>query len=350
MFRFTRLRTGKTCSALALFLFGIALPVGLSGQGTAPQSIRAAAPYIDGHVHLDRHDAAGVQSMLDTLSRQNVTKVFMLVPPYTFDDPALYEADVLFPIAKAHPDKLAVVAGGGSLNAMIQESVKSGDAGPKVQQKFKEKAEELLRDGAVGFGEMTTEHFPSPGSASYEYAPADDLLLFLLADIAAQHNVPVVFHIEAVPDDMPLPSNLKSPPNPPRLHANIAAFERLLAHNRRAKIIWAHAGADLTGFRTPDLCRRLLQAHSNLYMEIKTDPVSPGLNPVLVDGKIKPEWLKLFQDFPSRFIIGSDEHYPASSGPQRWEASVLLLNQLPAGLKRKIGVANVARLYNFKAD
>ncbi len=83
---------------------------------------------------------------------------------------------------------------------------------------------------------------------------------------------------------------------------DIAAFERLLAHNPRAKIIWAHAGADGTGFRTPDLCRRLLLAHPNLYMEIKADPLNPGKNYPLVDGKIKPEWLKLFEDFPDRFI------------------------------------------------
>lgn len=334
----------------AAICIAIAMPLLLTGQGTGPQPIPAVSTYTDAHVHLDKTDAAAVQSMLQTLSHQNVRKVLILVPPYTFDDPALYEADVLFPIAKQHADKLAVIAGGGSLNAMLQQAVTSGDAGPEVQRKFKERAEGLLREGAVGFGELTTEHFPSPGSASYEYAPADHPLLFLLADIAAQRGVPIVLHIEAVPQEMPLPSNLKSPPNPPRLHANIDALERLLGHNPRAKIIWAHAGSDNTGYRTPELCRRLLQKHANLYMEIKTDPVSPGLNPPLAGGKIKPEWLKLYRDFPDRFILGSDEHYPESAGPQRWQSSVLLLNQLPADLRKKIGTQNVARLYGSKAD
>ena len=70
---------------------------------------------------------------------------------------------------------------------------------------------------------------------------------------------------------MPLPSHLKSPPNPPRLHANIAAFERLLAHNPRAKIIWDHAGWDNTGYRTADLCRRLLKDY---HIELPSDPPS----------------------------------------------------------------------------
>lgn len=170
----------------------------------------------------------------------------------------------------------------------------------------------------------------------------------MLADIAAQHGVPIDIHMEAVPAAMPLPSLLKSPPNAPELHENIAAFERLLAHNRRAKIIWAHAGTDGTGFRTPDLCRRLLQANPNLYMEIKMDPENVGKNYPAADGKIKPDWLKLFQDFPDRFIIGSDQHYPEPKGTQRWQTVVMLFNQLPADLRKKIGTENIQHLYSGK--
>jgi len=165
--------------------------------------------------------------------------------------------------------------------------------------------------------------------------------------------MPIDFHSEAVPRAMPLPSDLKSPPNPPQLRENIAALERLLDHNHKAKIIWAHAGSDNTGERTPELCRRLLQAHSNLYMEIKIDPLSLGKNPPLANGVIKPEWLKLFSDFPDRFVIGTDQHYASGrpmTGPQRWKMAALLLNQLPADLRRKIGMENALRIFHFKAD
>ena len=177
-----------------------------------------------------------------------------------------------------------------------------------MEKKFKERAEAILAAGAVGFGEMAAEHFPS--STPYEFAPPDHPLFLLLADIAAQHDVPICIHMEAVPQDMDLPAPLKSPPNPPRLHANIAAFERLLAHNPRAKIVWAHLGWDTTGYRTPELTRRLLEAHPNLFMEIKLDPLDTELknSPLSngASGTIKPEWLKLFTDFQDRFVIGSD--------------------------------------------
>ena len=185
-----------------------------AAQGTAPEPAKAKAPYIDGHVHLDDRGPAGVQSMLATISREGVKKVFVLVPPYTADDPENYDTEPLLAIAKQHPDKMAVVGGGGTLNAMLQQSMTSGDAGPEMQRKFKARAEELVKLGVIGFGEITTEHFPSPGSSTYQYAPADHPLMLLLADIAAAHNMPIVLHTEAVPQDMPLPAPLKSPPNP----------------------------------------------------------------------------------------------------------------------------------------
>ena len=92
----------------------------------------------------------------------------------------------------------------------------------------------------------------------------------------------------------------------------------------------------------------MLAAHANLYMDVKIDPLKPGLNSPLVDGAsstIKPEWLRLFEDFPDRFVVGTDQHYPEPPGPQRWQAIVLLLNQLPDGLRQKIARENAERLY-----
>jgi predicted TIM-barrel fold metal-dependent hydrolase len=313
-----------------------------------PEPAAAISPFVDVHTHPDPGDPAGsVRAALRAMPAENAARIIFMPPPFTADDPGRYDAEILLPAVKGHADKLAVLGGGGSLNAMIQQSARSGDASAEVQRKFKERAEELLRLGAVGFGELTAEHFQ--GATVYQSAPPDHPLFLLLADIAAKHGVPIDLHMEAVPQAIPLPAPLKSPPNPPQLRANLAAFERLLAHNPRARIIWAHAGSDNTGYRTPGLCRRLLRTHPNLYMDVKIDPLKPGMNSPLANGAsgaIKPEWLQLFQDFPERFVLGSDQHYPEPlPGPQRWEAVVLLLNQLPDGLRQKIAMENAARLY-----
>ena len=183
--------------------------------------------------------------------------------------------------------------------------------------------------------------------------PPDHPLLLLLADIAAESGLSITLHLEAVPATMPVPSSwlVKGLTPPQELRANIAGLERLLAHNARAKIVWAHGGWDNTGFRTPELCRRMLQAHSNLFMELKIDPKRPGLNSPLTggaSGTLKPEWLQLFQDFPDRFVMGSDQHYPMPDDDvQRWQGVVRLFNELPADLRRKFGTENVYRIYRL---
>jgi len=352
---------GKASTVLAASLivsfFALFAHVGLgqtsaeNGQALSqPGPVPALSSYMDLHVHLDLHDPdASVEAAVRSMGSQNAARLFLLVEPFTQSDPSRDDTEKILPAAKKYPDKLSVVGGGDVLNGMILEAFRTGDSGPDARRKFKERAEELLTEGVVGFGEISVEHLSQPSSAlkDYEYAPADHPLFLLLADIAAEHDVPIDLHMEAVPETMPLPADLTAP-NPPQLPENIAGFERLLEHNGKTKIIWAHLGADFTGYRTPELCRRLLKSHPNLYMEIKSDPVTPGKTPVLVDGKIKPEWLKLFQDFPDRFVIGSDQHFGAKplTGPQRWEATVLILNQLPAGLRQKIGTDNVLRIYS----
>jgi predicted TIM-barrel fold metal-dependent hydrolase len=309
--------------------------------------VPAISPYIDAHTHFDEHNPeASVRAVLQAAPRENMVKTYLLIPPDTVNPSGGIDAAGILAAAKRYPDRLGVLAGGETLNSIIQRSVRSGDSGAAIQSEFRRRAEEILRLGAVGFGEMAAEHFAGP--TPYQYAPPDHPLFLLLADIAAQNDVPIDLHMEAVPQAMALPPELKSPPNPPRLHENISAFERLLAHNPRAKIIWAHLGSDGTGYRTPDLCRRLLTKHSNLYMEIKLDPKAQGKNFLLAGGKIKPEWLKLFDDFPDRFIIGSDQHYPEPDGPERWEQVVLLFNQLPADLRKSIGTENVAHIYDAR--
>jgi predicted TIM-barrel fold metal-dependent hydrolase len=343
---------------LALLGLGIALAmfahhVSAMQASAEKETVAARMPYIDVHAHLDQANAKGsIEAALRSMSVGNAEKIIFLPSPFMPDDPAKFDAELIVEAETQHRDKFAFLGGGGTLNAMIQQSVRSGEAGPDVQRKFKERAEEVIRLGAVGFGEMTAEHAPS--STPYETAPPDHPLFLLLADIAAQHDVPIDLHMEAVSQTMPIPADWRvNPlPNPPQLHPNLAAFERLLAHNPRAKIVWAHAGWDNTGGRTPELTRRLLEAHPNLYMELKNDPLAVGRNPFLTGGAtgtIHPAWLKIFQQFPDRFVIGSDQHYPEPrNGPQRWQAVVLVFNQLPSDLRREIGMQNAMRIYRLK--
>ena len=113
--------------------------------------VPALSPYVDTHVHFDGDAQAVVQAALQALGRQNAAKLFFMSPPDTFDTPNRLESDFLLPLVRQHSDKLAILAGGGTLNAMIQQSVKTGDSGAEVQKRFRERAEEILRMGGSRF-------------------------------------------------------------------------------------------------------------------------------------------------------------------------------------------------------
>ena len=91
--------------AIAMVALAACLMLGVHAGPAMAQTpptatVPALAPYIDAHVHVDAYTPGAVRSM-ESMTRQNAAKIFMLVPPFTFNDPARYEAEVLFPIAGA---------------------------------------------------------------------------------------------------------------------------------------------------------------------------------------------------------------------------------------------------------
>ena len=195
-------------------------------------------PFMDLHTHVEAGDpAAGARAALQAMPRENAVRLVFQPPPFTADDPARYDAEMLLPVIEGRVDRLVVFGGGGTLNPMIDEAVRAGQAGPEVQRRFRERAEQLLRQGVAGFGELAAEHFP--GATPYESAPADHPLFLLLADIAAEHGVPIVLHMEAIAHAMPVPAGIGPLPGKPELAPNIDGLERLLSHDPRERIVWA---------------------------------------------------------------------------------------------------------------
>jgi len=305
-----------------------------------------------GQYHLEKSARIALSAMDATGIKINL---IMPMPQAAGQDIKLYLEDLL-PIVQEHPDRFAALGGGGSLNVMIQEAMQKGHVTKTMEKAFDERALAIVQKGAVGFGEMTTEHFSMSKNHPYITAPPDHPLFLRLADLAAQYNMPIDIHMEAIPEEMPMPQRFHSPPNPHILSPNIEAFRRLLAHNRKAKIIWVHLGWDNTGKRTIALTRRLMRENPNLYMSIRiasgmvNRKVSTPTFPLDRDGHLKPEWLALFQEFPDRFLIGSDEIIkPSDDHPSAGSirSTVSLLDGLPPKLKARIGYENAYGLYRF---
>ena len=260
---------------------------------------------------------------------------------------------------QGNPARFGFLGGGGSLNLMIHEAAKDGGVSEPLRKRFEDRANQILAAGAAGFGEIAVHHLALRPGHPYESVPADHPLLLALADIAAGHDAIIDLHFDVVAEDSRIPAWGSPFDNPAELRANLPAFERLLEHNRKARIVWAHAGSDMLGFWTPALSRRLLAKHSNLYMSLRVDfGRAPQNHPVDSAGALKPEWLQLLAEFPDRFVIGGDQFIfaPGPGGlpgfaqraPVVREKTRALLEQLPPELARKIGIDNASRLYRLK--
>ena len=199
--------------------------------------------YVDTHNHLVGRRASGqyyiehpARIALESMDATGVKFNLLLPMPQVVNQKLQIYFEDLLPIVKQYPDRFAALGRGGSLNVMIQQSVKEGHVTAAMEKKFDARALDLVRKGAVGFGEMTAEHFSMTEEHPYERAPPDHPLFLRLADLAAKYDLPVDLHMEAIPEAMAMPRRFLSPPNPRILKPNIASLGRLLAHNRKAKL------------------------------------------------------------------------------------------------------------------
>ena len=120
-------------------------------------------------------------------------------------------------------------------------------------------------------------------------------------------------------------------------HADDEALEILFAHNSKAKIIWAH-----TGFSTPpEKIAAYLERYPALWCEL-------SYRYGITDGNsLTPEWKRLFERYPERFLIGSDTWIN-----ERWDsyASIIAeyrswLAQLPPAVAEKIAFRNAEQMF-----
>ena len=182
-----------------------------------------------------------------------------------------------------------------------------------------------------GIGELVVNSTYSRHDKPSKY-PADSPLMQRLWALSATYGVPLSAHMDATSD-------------------SISQMERLLASDRRGTWIWAHTGWSAES--SPILLRRLLQAHPNLFCELsgresirriyRGDPIDEG-------GALKPAWKALLEEFPDRFVIGTDVDPPTLKTYAEeigyWRG---ILTQLSPTTAAKLAHENAERLLKLPA-
>jgi len=143
------------------------------------------------------------------------------------------------------------------------------------------------------------------------------------------------FHLYGADADLPVPRRMVELAKQHDLmlhaHSDADAIERLFAQWPQARILWAHSGFD-----RPEKVREMLRKHPNLWCDLafRTDHASGG--------KVDAEWRKAFDEFPDRFMVGTD-----TFTPERWyfigehaEWSRAWLEDLPPALAERIAWKN----------
>jgi predicted TIM-barrel fold metal-dependent hydrolase len=335
-------------------------------SGVSSGASAQAPVIIDSHAHVAYSGsratdyAASIEAALRRMDRSGIRTIVVMPPPMMGGRGGTYDVEDLIAAANAHPGRILTGGGGGTLNPILH-STAADAVSTSAAAAFRSRAETIAQAGAVAYGEIAIHHLalaPMGPQHPYEAVAPDHPLLLLLADVAAEKDMPIDIHLDPVPHDMPLPQRpLLGSNNPPMLTANVAAFERLLAHNERARIVWAHAGSDPLGTRTPALQRDLLSRHSNLFMSLRLPRGAPA--PVFAltpQGRLKPEWIALITEFSDRFVIGSDTFHGEEGAPARGPAEESLsayasaLGDLPPAVAEAVAHGNAERLYRIRTN
>lgn len=118
-------------------------------------------------------------------------------------------------------------------------------------------------------------------------------------------------------------------------HSDADAVERIFRSWPQARVLWAHSGFD-----SPDKVRETLRRHKNLWSDLAFRSEQASAD------KVDPQWLAAFEEFPDRFMIGTD-----TFAPERWyyikehaAYSRAWLASLPTELAQNIGYRNAEKM------
>ncbi|WP_104911877.1 amidohydrolase family protein [Pseudomonas sp. LG1D9] len=183
-----------------------------------------------------------------------------------------------------------------------------------------------------GIGEVFTRHDDLTALTSGDTPRANNEAMTRIYHLAAENDLPVLVH-----------SNITSKRERNPLY--LAEIEEPLRNHPHTRFIWAHAGTSMEihrhqtqlDFLLPTLSR-MLEAYPNLYVDLSWSV----LNPYLLDeaGKPRPEWLKLVERFPERFMLGSDVVGRFNKLGKEMRSFNPFLDALPEDVARKVARDN----------
>ena len=299
--------------------FVLACVLSIAGLGSAdePSSKQQALPIIDVHFHpaptWDLHALVKLFDELGVAAAGNGAR----------------DSDALaLKFSQQNPSRFIPFGGNEPIRQLIsREGERAWTLQSAAATDYLAQLEAAVRDKRYqGIGELVANSTYSRSDKAAKY-PADSPLMRRLWTLSAKYDVPLSVHLDATPD-------------------SLEQMERLLASDRAGTWIWAHTG--WLPVAHPPLLRRLLQAHPNLFCELSGRESIRRIyrgDPIDDDRVLKPAWKALLEDFPDRFVIGTDVD-PATMAAYAEEIGYWrgILAQLSPATAAKLAHGNAVRL------
>jgi len=316
--------------------------ISLSGWVSIAEHARPERlPIVDFHMHLNGDMEA--KRLLELMDRAGVRTMVLMARYYSNPQDAGYGSDTqAADFARSHEGRFVPFVAGQ------RGQLEGGYAceNPEIVNWYLQDAEDKLRSGEFfGLGEYILYHHAYDlrgwGQRGDEVRlPADSPFMHRIAALGARYAVPVLFHLEAEPEQ-------------------IQQAVRLFEAHPGATFVWAHN----CGRASADQIRQLLGRFPRLMCDLGHMMVTPNdrggygrywpkrtpyIHLVQADGgKVYPEMLRLFEDFSDRFLLGTDTaHTPALRFyEERIHAFRQMLSQMSPATAKRIAHENAERLF-----
>ncbi len=171
------------------------------------------------------------------------------------------------------------------------------------------------------------------------------ILTYLEARLAKYKYVGIgEFHLFGAEAELPVPRRMVALARERdyilHAHSDVEAVNRLFAQWPQARILWAHSG-----FESPDKVRELLRRHPRLWCDLAYRSEHAA------GSRVDPAWRAAFDEFPDRFMVGTDTftperwHYigPHARSAREW------ITSLPPTLAEKLAWRNGEALLKAQA-
>lgn len=280
---------------------------------SAPAAAGTLTPFVDAHVHLN-----SLPLQLELMERWGATRAVVFWGGRSSNE-SVAEATrqhpgVFIPFASISPERTA-----------YRPHWEQPDGDDLLTQLHAMLATGLFK----GIGEISIAHFPSDGFPETDFAVNGPMMTGIM-ELARKHKVPVLVHVEST---------------------RMPELSKLLNRFADVPVIWAHGG-----YTPLFLARRMLEQHPNLYYELSArtwpyHPRSPDYT-ILRDGeRVWPDWLRLVESMPDRFLVGTDaSHRSASSDDMKYSSVQNFLAQLSPPTRRQVARLTLMRLVGLPLE